>query len=44
MIALSGNPSFILDNEHYSVSSSQFSACSVEPGTANDVAVVVSDQ
>ncbi|KAI0289877.1 hypothetical protein B0F90DRAFT_1825823 [Multifurca ochricompacta] len=34
-------PQYVKDNEHAFVSSSEHSACSVEPGSAEDVAVIV---
>ncbi|PFH46241.1 hypothetical protein AMATHDRAFT_77754 [Amanita thiersii Skay4041] len=36
-----GTPSYTEDNEHWTTSSSQASACSVEPRTAQDVARIV---
>lgn len=38
----SGSPEFVVDIAHWTNSSSQISACSVEPGTPQDVGVVVS--
>lgn len=40
--SVSGSPEYLEGNSHYSVSSSQTSVCSVEPGTAADVAKIVS--
>jgi hypothetical protein len=36
--------SYLSDNFHYSLASSQQSACSVEPGTAEDVSEIVSSR
>ncbi|KAF9509846.1 hypothetical protein BS47DRAFT_1348656 [Hydnum rufescens UP504] len=36
-----GSPQFISDIEHWAPSSTQVSACSVEPGTVKDVAAIV---
>ncbi|KAF9269462.1 FAD-binding domain-containing protein [Marasmius fiardii PR-910] len=36
-----GEPSYIKDNKHWATSSSQTSLCSVEPGTAQDVGVIL---
>ncbi|KAK0479220.1 FAD dependent oxidoreductase [Armillaria novae-zelandiae] len=37
-----GSSSYIADNEHYATSSSQASKCSVEPGSAEDVGIILS--
>jgi len=37
-----GSPEFRADIFHWANSSSQVSACSVEPGTAHDVGIIVS--
>ncbi|KAK0229785.1 hypothetical protein EDD85DRAFT_911737 [Armillaria nabsnona] len=34
--------SYVADNEHYATSSSQVSKCSVEPGSAEDVGIILS--
>ncbi|KAK0499148.1 FAD dependent oxidoreductase [Armillaria luteobubalina] len=36
-----GSSSYVADNEHYANSSSQASKCSVEPGSAEDVGVIL---
>ncbi|KAK0184491.1 FAD dependent oxidoreductase [Armillaria mellea] len=36
-----GSLSYVEDNEHYATSSSQTSKCSVEPGTAEDVGIIL---
>ncbi|KAK0499151.1 hypothetical protein EDD18DRAFT_1350580 [Armillaria luteobubalina] len=36
-----GSSSYVADNEHYANSSSQISRCSVEPGSAEDVGVIL---
>ena len=36
-----GTLGYVADNKHYMASSSQDSLCSVEPGTAQDVATIV---
>ncbi|KAK0184507.1 hypothetical protein F5146DRAFT_1170401 [Armillaria mellea] len=36
-----GSLSYVADNEHYTVSGSQISRCSVEPGSAEDVGVIL---
>ncbi|KAK0224248.1 FAD dependent oxidoreductase [Armillaria fumosa] len=36
-----GSSSYVADNEHYATSSSQASKCSVEPGSAEDVGVIL---
>ncbi|KAK0229779.1 FAD-binding domain-containing protein [Armillaria nabsnona] len=36
-----GSSSYIADNEHYATSSSQVSKCSVEPGSADDVGIIL---
>ncbi|KAG7445392.1 FAD dependent oxidoreductase [Guyanagaster necrorhizus] len=36
-----GSSSYVADNEHYAISSSQASKCSVEPGSAEDVGIVL---
>ncbi|KAK0184493.1 hypothetical protein F5146DRAFT_1170387 [Armillaria mellea] len=36
-----GSSSYIADNEHWATSSSQASKCSVEPGTAEDVGIIL---
>ncbi|KAK0460521.1 FAD-binding domain-containing protein [Desarmillaria tabescens] len=36
-----GSPSYIADNDHYVSSSSQSSKCSVEPGSAEDVGIIL---
>ncbi|PBK85373.1 FAD dependent oxidoreductase [Armillaria gallica] len=37
----SGSSSYVADNEHYATSSEQASKCSVEPGSAEDVGIVL---
>ncbi|KAK0499150.1 FAD dependent oxidoreductase [Armillaria luteobubalina] len=37
-----GSSSYKADNEHYAISSSQVSQCSVEPGSADDVGIILS--
>ncbi|PBK61219.1 FAD-binding domain-containing protein [Armillaria solidipes] len=37
-----GSSSYVADNEHYATSSSQASICSVEPGSAEDVGIILS--
>ncbi|KAK0184492.1 FAD dependent oxidoreductase [Armillaria mellea] len=36
-----GSSSYVADNEHYATSSSQASKCSVEPGSAEDLGVIL---
>ncbi|SJL13201.1 related to 6-hydroxy-D-nicotine oxidase [Armillaria ostoyae] len=36
-----GSSSYVADNEHYATSSSQASNCSVEPGSAEDVGIIL---
>ncbi|KAK0229800.1 hypothetical protein EDD85DRAFT_972330 [Armillaria nabsnona] len=36
-----GSSSYVADNEHYATSSSQVSKCSVEPGSAEDVGIIL---
>ncbi|KAK0479227.1 FAD-binding domain-containing protein [Armillaria novae-zelandiae] len=36
-----GSSSYIVDNEHYATSSSQISKCSVEPGSTEDVGIIL---
>ncbi|SJL13198.1 uncharacterized protein ARMOST_16637 [Armillaria ostoyae] len=36
-----GSSSYVADNEHYATSSSQASKCSVEPGSAEDVGIIL---
>ncbi|SJL13225.1 related to 6-hydroxy-D-nicotine oxidase [Armillaria ostoyae] len=36
-----GSPSYVADNDHYATSSSQASKCSVEPGSAEDVGIIL---
>ncbi|KAK0447276.1 FAD dependent oxidoreductase [Armillaria borealis] len=36
-----GSSSYVVDNEHYATSSSQASKCSVEPGSAEDVGIIL---
>ncbi|KAK0224289.1 FAD dependent oxidoreductase [Armillaria fumosa] len=36
-----GSSSYVVDNEHYAASSSQASKCSVEPGSAEDVGIIL---
>ncbi|KAK0499173.1 hypothetical protein EDD18DRAFT_1070573 [Armillaria luteobubalina] len=36
-----GSSSYVADNEHYATSSSQASKCSVQPGSAEDVGVIL---
>jgi hypothetical protein len=42
MIHPQAAPQYTADNFHYALSSSQESACSVEPGSAEDVSKIVS--
>ncbi|KAK0224250.1 hypothetical protein IW262DRAFT_882884 [Armillaria fumosa] len=37
-----GSSSYIADNDHYATSSSQVSKCSVEPGSTEDVGIILS--
>ncbi|KAK0499166.1 FAD-binding domain-containing protein [Armillaria luteobubalina] len=36
-----GSSSYVADNEHYATSSSQASKCSVEPGSAEDIGIIL---
>ncbi|KAK0499152.1 FAD dependent oxidoreductase [Armillaria luteobubalina] len=38
-----GSSSYVADNEHYATSSSQISRCSVEPGSAEDVGIILAN-